>query len=116
MAVLGNNSPATILFAVIGAFVGLFIGCKIAHEIYSAQFLITGMVSDVQGNPMTGVIVTEKGKPNRVSTDEKGIYSISTSNMSAILIFSLDDYMTNEIAFEDQTVIDAVMYQRPTKI
>lgn len=52
----------------------------------TARFEITGTVKDVQGNPLAGAIVAEKGKRNGVLTDENGYFSLRVSGLFPIVV------------------------------
>ncbi|WP_295122961.1 TonB-dependent receptor [uncultured Chitinophaga sp.] len=63
---------------------------------------LTGRVVMAEGDePIPGVSIWEKGTNNRTITDEKGEYTIATSNENALLSFSFMGYETKEIKAND---------------
>lgn len=70
---------------------------------------ITGTVQDDQGLPVPGINVVEKGTNNGTMTDLDGNYSISVSSGSATLVFSSIGFAAQEIAVNDQEVIDVTL-------
>jgi TonB-dependent SusC/RagA subfamily outer membrane receptor len=67
---------------------------------------VTGTVTDVDGNPLPGVNVVEKGTSNGTSTDFDGNYNISVAD-NAILVFSSLGYATTEMTTAGKTTVDA---------
>ncbi|MEP3836371.1 MAG: carboxypeptidase-like regulatory domain-containing protein [Algibacter sp.] len=70
------------------------------------QQTVSGTVTDVNGQPIPGVNVLEKGTTNGVQTDFDGVYNISTSNQNATLVFSFIGFKTKEIAITNQTTFN----------
>ncbi|MGW1454962.1 SusC/RagA family TonB-linked outer membrane protein [Salegentibacter agarivorans] len=83
---------------------GLFIVTFFCFGFITAQQTVTGTVSDESG-PIPGVNVIERGTSNGTTTDFDGNYSIDVSE-GAVLVFSYISYQTQEIAVNDQSVID----------
>ncbi|PRX45696.1 SusC/RagA family TonB-linked outer membrane protein [Salegentibacter salegens] len=83
---------------------GLFIVTFFCFGFITAQQTVTGTVSDESG-PIPGVNVIERGTSNGTTTDFDGNYSIEVSD-DAVLVFSYISYQTQEIAVNDQSVID----------
>ena len=67
---------------------------KKINSIIKAQ-PVTGLVSDISGNPLQGVTVTVKGTKTAVQTDPQGKFSIDAPD-DGILIFSAVGYKTQE--------------------
>lgn len=61
-----------------------------------ADIRITGVVKDMDGNPLPGATVAEKGTSNSVATDAQGAFSI-TVNEGAVLLVSYVGYEPREI-------------------
>ncbi len=61
------------------------------------SIVITGKVTDDQGQPMPGVNIIEKGTTNGTSTDANGTYAINVSGESSILVFSFIGYAVQEV-------------------
>ncbi|GFR77253.1 starch-binding associating with outer membrane [Elysia marginata] len=64
--------------------------------VVKAQSLVSGIVSDENGQVLFGVSVFEKGTSNGTQTDQYGSYSISVAQGS-ILVFSYIGYKKKEI-------------------
>ncbi|HCN84945.1 MAG TPA: TonB-dependent receptor, partial [Sphingobacteriaceae bacterium] len=66
---------------------------------------VTGMVTDEQGNPLTGVTVEVKGTSIGTATNSKGNYSIEVEN-GQVIVFSIIGYETREIKYNGQAHLD----------
>ncbi len=66
---------------------------------------ITGRITNEKGQPLIGVSIRVKGTSRGVMTDEKGQFSIVTTN-DAILQISFIGYMTQEIPVSNRTEIN----------
>lgn len=73
------------------------------------QFTISGSVTDVNGEPLPGASVLEKGTTNGTQTDFDGNYSISIEDENATLVISYIGFLTQEIAISNQTTIDVTL-------
>jgi TonB-linked SusC/RagA family outer membrane protein len=73
-----------------------------------ASIIIAGKVSDENSQPMPGVNVLIKGTTIGTSTDSQGIYKLSVpdENASGTLVFSFIGYLSEEVAINNQTIID----------
>ncbi|HZY82824.1 MAG TPA: SusC/RagA family TonB-linked outer membrane protein [Cyclobacteriaceae bacterium] len=76
----------------------------------SLSIRVSGKVTDVSGNPMTGVNVVEKGTTNGTSTDANGSYSLDAAE-EATLIFSFIGFKSVEEQVTNRTIIDIVMQE-----
>jgi TonB-linked SusC/RagA family outer membrane protein len=81
----------------------------------NAQLSVTGTVSDASGT-LSGANVTLKGANVGVLSDADGRYSISVPGNSAVLVYSLMGYATQEIAVGSRTVIDVVLEEEAQQI
>jgi TonB-linked SusC/RagA family outer membrane protein len=70
---------------------------------------VSGTVTDIDGNPIPGVNVLEKGTTNGTVTDLDGKYSISVSSGESILVFSFIGYLEEEMVVGSQSSIDLAM-------
>ncbi|MFT3844397.1 MAG: von Willebrand factor type A domain-containing protein [Lacibacter sp.] len=70
---------------------------------------VTGVVTDVNGTPLTGVSIIERGKQNGTSTDQKGTFSLVVSNQNASLRFSYVGYETTEVQLKGKNSINVSM-------
>ena len=62
-----------------------------------AQQKMTGTIKDMQGVPIGGAKVAEKGTTNGVVSNFDGEYAITTTKPNAIIVFSYVGYKTQEI-------------------
>ncbi|HWK56803.1 MAG TPA: TonB-dependent receptor [Parapedobacter sp.] len=70
------------------------------------QRMITGKVTDEQGNPLEGITVSVKGTSIATTTDNAGNYQIETLNSAAMLIFSGVGFSTREITTGSAAVVN----------
>jgi len=73
------------------------------------EILVTGKVTEENGDVLPGVNILIKGTTKGTVTDDQGKYSISVSGPEAVLSFSFIGYSTQEIAVGTQTVIDLTL-------
>ncbi|UOB17771.1 SusC/RagA family TonB-linked outer membrane protein [Abyssalbus ytuae] len=79
-------------------------------SVFGQEVTISGLVSDLQGNPIPGVNIVEKGTLNGTSTDFDGNYTISAAP-SATLVFSYVGFTSKEISIGNQTKIDVTLIE-----
>ena len=77
----------------------------------SAQLTVTGTVTDLLGEPLTGVNISEKGTIKGTVTDFDGTYQIVVANESAILVFSYTGYESTEQLVGGQTEINVTLIE-----
>jgi TonB-linked SusC/RagA family outer membrane protein len=77
---------------------------------------ISGTVTDKNGEPLPGVIVSIKGTTTGVATDANGKYAISVPDRDAVLVFSFMGYVTQEVLSGDQTIISVSLSESITEI
>lgn len=71
---------------------------------------LTGVVTDVDKNPIPGVTVVEKGTKNGIVTDGQGIYNLKLLNpQNAVLIFSFVGMKSQERPYHGEKLIDIVL-------
>src|SRR5690606_3656869 len=68
-----------------------------------------GAVRDEQGEVMIGVSILEKGTTNGTVTDLDGSYTLMVEDASAVLVFSYVGYEAQEVAVNNQTVINVTL-------
>lgn len=71
--------------------------------------IVTGEVLDENNSPIPGVNVVIRGTTTGTSTDERGRYSISVPNESAVLVFSFIGYKASEVTVGTQTTVNVKM-------
>jgi len=69
------------------------------------QQQITGTITDVNGQPLPGANILEKGTSNGVQTDFDGKFTLTTSTENAILVISYLGFTSKEVAVNNQTNI-----------
>ncbi len=83
----------------------------ISSSLKDQEIVVKGKIIDVDGIPLPGVNVVEKGTTNGTITDYNGEYTISISSPDAILSFSYVGYLTEEIEVAGNTKIDITMVE-----
>jgi TonB-dependent starch-binding outer membrane protein SusC len=78
----------------------LFVLC--AH-VALAQKVISGRVTDIQGNGIPSVTVSVKGTSTGTSTDTSGRFSLNVPTNASTLTFSSVGYQSQDIAIGDRT-------------
>ena len=69
---------------------------------------VTGIVTDVDGQPLPGVTVVEKGTSNGTITNIDGNYELKVYSNDPILTFSFIGYENQDVAINNRNVIDVV--------
>jgi TonB-linked SusC/RagA family outer membrane protein len=67
------------------------------------KLLVSGLVTDSNGNPLPGTTILEKGTSNGVTSDFDGLFSINVSSEKAILEASYIGFITQNIAVNGQS-------------
>ncbi|MGC4235371.1 MAG: carboxypeptidase-like regulatory domain-containing protein, partial [Niabella sp.] len=75
----------------------------------SQEQVVSGKVTDQNGNPLSGVSVLEKSTSNGTSTKKDGSFSISLNSPDAILVFSFVGYETQEVKVLGRSSIDVLL-------
>lgn len=70
------------------------------------QQTISGIIADSNGQPIPGASVIEKNTTNGVAADFDGNYSITVSNVDAVLVFSSIGYAPKELSVGESTVLN----------
>ncbi|KQC31305.1 SusC/RagA family TonB-linked outer membrane protein [Flagellimonas eckloniae] len=87
------------------AFMATMVLCIFSVSSSFAQIqAVTGTVTDVNGEPLPGVNVVQKGTANGVSSDFDGNYSIRLGQGSRILVFSYIGFNAKEITVNAATI------------
>ncbi len=72
---------------------------------------VSGIVTGIDGIPLVGVNVIEKGTSNGTSTDFDGNYTVVVSDSSGILIFSSLGFEEKEISINGQSEINVSLIE-----
>lgn len=67
---------------------------------------ITGRVTDLSGNPLSGVSIVEKGTTNGTTTGVSGNFSINIASNESVLIVSHIGYVLQEVRVGSRTKIE----------
>lgn len=66
------------------------------------KFVVTGTITDEQGEPLPGVNIMIKGTVNGTITDQNGHFTISVPENNTILVLSFIGYKTTEVTVTPQ--------------
>lgn len=75
-------------------------------SITQTQITVTGVVTDVNKEPIPGVAIMVKGTNIGVVTDVYGKYSIEVPSSNSVLLFSFIGYRTEEVMVNDQRIVN----------
>ncbi len=89
----------------------LTVTCMLSVMLVFAQRVITGKVTDENGNPVVNASVTVKETGAGVSTNGTGNFSIPVDSRSKTLVFSYVGKANEEIVIGNQLVINASLKQ-----
>jgi TonB-linked SusC/RagA family outer membrane protein len=89
----------------------LFIAFIFSAEAMKAQKIISGRVSDADGNPLAGVTAQVKGTNKSTVTGSKGEYSVDAA-ATDVLIFTSVGYATLEVAIKERSTLDVRLVQQ----
>ncbi len=79
-------------------------------KVFGQTNTLKGTVNDVNGVPLTGVNVLEKGTTNGTITDLDGKFSLQVSE-SAVVVFSYIGFLTQEIRVTDSQTITVTLIE-----
>lgn len=84
----------------------LFLASKPIFITQTQAELITGKVTDEEGNPLPGVNVIVKGTVNGTTTDANGEYQLDVPDNTEVLVFSFVGYLSKEVNISDQSTVN----------
>ncbi len=73
------------------------------------QKVVSGFVTDSDGNALPVVSIQEKGTTNGVLSDASGAYRITLTTANPVLIFSFVGFVPEEVAVGTQSVVNVTM-------
>ncbi|RYY68603.1 MAG: DUF3520 domain-containing protein [Chitinophagaceae bacterium] len=82
--------------------------CALLSFYPSSPFLVSGAITDENGQRIPFVTVVEKGGSG-VSADANGEYSIQVSNKNAILVFSSPAFQSKEVKVNGRSTLNVVL-------
>jgi TonB-linked SusC/RagA family outer membrane protein len=83
----------------------------------SAQYTVSGKLTDEQNEPLTGVSVIEKGTTNGTITDLDGAYTLQVkSKGAATLVFSFVGYASKEMPVTGGATLDVQLEESSSRL
>ncbi|MEO9873154.1 SusC/RagA family TonB-linked outer membrane protein [Ekhidna sp.] len=79
-------------------------------SLFAQSIIISGVVSDSNGDILPGVTIREKGTSNGTITNGNGAFELTVPN-DAILVISSIGFTTQEVKLNGQNVIDVVLQE-----
>lgn len=76
-----------------------------------AQLMVSGTVTNEQGEQLVGVNVSEKGTIKGTVTDFDGLYKITVANENSTLVYSYVGYEALEVTINGRTDVSVVMME-----
>ncbi|MFI0429286.1 TonB-dependent receptor [Mariniflexile sp. HMF6888] len=85
-------------------------------DIEIQKYSITGVVADINGQPLPGANILEKGTTNGTQTDFDGKFSLDVANANAVLVISYIGYFTKEISVTGKNNIEVVLSENASSL
>ncbi|SIQ98490.1 SusC/RagA family TonB-linked outer membrane protein [Maribacter ulvicola] len=82
---------------------------KPKNPIKRVQYIVSGKVTDVEGQPLPGSSVVEKGTTNGTQTDFDGNFTLNTADDNAVLVISYIGFAAQEVSVKNQIEITVVL-------
>ena len=73
------------------------------------QQSVSGTVTDIDGNPLSGANIIEKGTTNGVTADFDGNFTISVTDRKAVLVVSYLGFATKEVPVNGLTNLSVIL-------
>jgi Ca-activated chloride channel family protein len=102
------NQKQPVMRTIISSFAILIISALLIAAVQPS--VITGRVTDDQGNPLAGVSVFVQNTKRGTTTDLSGYYRISLQPGDKVLVFSFIGMQTREIKIKEKNVIHVKLY------
>ncbi|MBQ4913861.1 TonB-dependent receptor [Maribacter sp. MMG018] len=77
---------------------------------------IKGTIKDVDGNPLGGASVLEKGTTNGTTTDFDGNFTISVTDDNAVLTVSYIGFQTTDVPVNGKTTVEVVLKEAAAQL
>lgn len=87
----------------------------LSTQVFAKQINVTGRVQDVNGEPLIGVTITEKGTQNRVVTDVNGTYNITCTTDNPTIVAEYIGFQPLEKKVTG-TLIDFILLDQVSKL
>lgn len=72
--------------------------------------LIKGLVSDERGNPLSGVVIREKGTNYATISLNNGSFEFSVTDLNAVLTFTLNGFETREDSIKNREFLSVTLF------
>ncbi|GAA3597511.1 TonB-dependent receptor [Flavivirga amylovorans] len=82
---------------------------KVVDEDENQQFTVNGTIKDVNGQPLAGANVIEKGTSNGIVTDFDGNFSLNVSSQNATLVISYLGFTSKEVSVAGQSSLNVTL-------
>lgn len=82
----------------------------------SAQLSLRGRVTDLNGEPLPGGTIFERGTLKNTTTGMDGTYSLEYSSAEAVIVFVYSGYVTQEVVTNGRAEINIYMEPEDTRI
>jgi len=93
----------------------LLLFALLAGSVFAQNIQVTGRVTDVTGEFMIGVSISEKGTANGTATDENGTYNIKVTKKDAVLVVTYVGYESQEVK-ANKPVIDIILKESVSQL
>ena len=87
----------------------VFINKEPTNKEIIQKLVISGTITDKDGNPLPGASIIEKGTTNGTESDFDGNFSISVKNQSSILVIRYLGYANMEVPVKNRTKLTIVL-------
>jgi len=82
---------------------------KAASDASAEEIIVSGRVTEENGQALLGVTVLAKGTDQGTTTDDNGTYKISVPDDKTVLVFSFVGYLSQEITVGGQSQINLTL-------
>ncbi|WP_226979554.1 SusC/RagA family TonB-linked outer membrane protein [Zobellia roscoffensis] len=90
-------------------FLTLFLMNIASFYAIAQQTTVTGTITDIQGMPIPGANIVQKGTTNGVVSDFDGNYTINLNEGSDILVFTYIGYSSTEETVGNKTIVNVTL-------
>ncbi|MDN3663878.1 SusC/RagA family TonB-linked outer membrane protein [Algibacter miyuki] len=86
------------------------------NENSKQELQVSGVVVDVNGQPLPGANIVEKGTANGAQTDFDGNFSLNLKSKDAVLVVSFVGFTTQEVSVEGKTQLNIKLIENATSL
>ncbi len=80
------------------------------------QFEVSGTITDIDGVPLPGATILEKGTNNGTQSDFDGKFSLNVSSANAIIVVSYIGFATKEIPLNNESNITVALQESASEL